>query len=310
MTTSPAHGTAWRVETPRPADRGLVVRLLEQVVAADASVAPEVASGAQRPGPWLQRVRPAWSGVVVDPSSASRTVLGYAAVTPVAGGHAVRDVLVAPGAPDGVEQALRAAAAEAVTALAAASPVAPEEVELETAAVTYPAERATRRRGRAALVGAAAIAALGTAGVLAVQVGVSPFGGSLPFLSPDPVGRDAGATGAPAPGASPQATPQPVLAAGQPIQPLPQPPSDGGPTGSAGPTATPSPGGGPTGTPTDPPQPPPGPTSSLLDPVVTTVVATVDGLTGGALSPVTGTVEGTTDGLTDTLDDLLPPLGR
>ena len=100
-----------------------------------------------------------------------------------------------------------------------------------------------------------------------------------------------------------------LLAAGQPLQPLPQL-SSGGPTGVPGPTSTASPGDGPTGTPTDPPEPPPGPTSSLLDPVVSTVVDTVDGLTGGALSPVTGTVEATTDGLTDTLDDLLPPLGR
>jgi hypothetical protein len=308
---------AWRVETPRPADRGLVVRLLEQVVAADGDVAPEVASGAQRPGPWLQRVRPTWSGVVVDPAAAARCVVGYAAVVPVAGGHALQDVLVAPGADAGVDRALRAAASAALASLRSAPPAAAGDLTLEVGEVTYPAERVPRRRGRAALVGAAVIAALGTAGVLAVQVGVTPFGGALPFLSPDGVDRTVRGTGAdPTPAAStPTATtaaPQAVLAAGQPLQPLPQP-SSGGPTGAPGPTSPTSPGSpsdGPTSTPTDPPQPPPGPTSSLLDPVVTTVVDTVDGLTGGALSPVTGTVEATTDGLTDTLDDLLPPLGR
>lgn len=314
MTTPVDAPRAWQVETPRPADRGLVVRLLEQVVAADAGVAPEVASGAQRPGPWLQRVRPAWSGVVVDPASAARSVVGYAAVVPVAGGHALQDVLVAPGADAGVDRALRAAASGALASLRAAPPVVTGDLALEVGEVTYPAERVPRRRGRAALVGAAVIAALGTAGVLAVQVGVTPFSGALPFLSPDGVNRTDRGTGAdPTPAASTTtattAAPQAVLAAGQPLQPLPQP-SSGGPGGTPGPTSTPSPSDGPTSTPTDQPEPPPGPTSSLLDPVVTTVVDTVDGLTGGALSPVTGTLEATTDGLTDTLDDLLPTQAR
>lgn len=57
MTTFPTRD--WRVDPPRPADRRLVARLLEQALAVDASVAPEVASGEQRPGAWLQRVRPA-----------------------------------------------------------------------------------------------------------------------------------------------------------------------------------------------------------------------------------------------------------
>ena len=132
MTTSPTATDDWRVESPRPADRGLVARLLEQVLADDASVAPEVAAGDQRPGAWLQRVRPAWAGVVVDPAAASRTVVGYAAV--VADGsagpsrHRLHDVLVAPGFADrGVEAVLLAGAAEAMTSLAAAPPAEPRE---------------------------------------------------------------------------------------------------------------------------------------------------------------------------------------
>ena len=313
MTTSPTATDDWRVETPRPADRGLVARLLEQVLAADASVAPEVASGAQRPGAWLQRVRPAWSGVVVDPSAASRTIVGYAAVVtePGTGRHVLHDVLVAPGfAERGVEPVLLAGAADAITSLAAAPPPEPREVSLEIAPATYPEERVERPRRRAAIVGAALIVALGTAGVLAIQVGISPFGASLPFFSPSGVERTSDEPGS-SPQPAPSPSPQVVVPAGQPIALQPSTGPTSGPTGgpTGGPTADPSPTDEPTSTPSQPPAAP-GLTSSLLDPVVTTVVDSVDELTGGAVAPVTGTVKEAGDGLTDTVDGLLPPLTR
>ena len=74
--TPAASPAPWQVEPPRPADRGLVGRLLEDVVAEDPSVAPEVAAGTVRAGAWLHRERPAWSGVVLDPAQPTRTVVG------------------------------------------------------------------------------------------------------------------------------------------------------------------------------------------------------------------------------------------
>lgn len=314
MTTSPM--TEWQVEVPRPADRGLVARLLEQVVAADPSVAPEVADGSQRPGPWLQRVRPAWSGVVVDPTAPARTVVGYAAVVadPAAAPsqHRLHDVLVAPGfAERGVEAVLLSAAPDALASLAGAPVVEPEEISLEVGPVTYPDQRVDRPRRRLALVGAAAIAVLGTVGVLAVQVGTIPFGGSLPFLSPDEVERADGSADEPASPTQPAPSPQSVVPAGQPIAPEPTTAPPSAPTG--GPSGQPTTGPAPTDQPSPgPSQPPddPGTTSSLLDPVVTVVVDTVDQLTGGASSPVTGMVEETGDELTDTVDGLLPGGGQ
>lgn len=302
---SDAAPDGWCVETPRPADRGLVARLLEDVVAADPSVAPEVADGSVRPGSWLHRVRPAWAGVVVDAAASPRRVVGYAAVVAdPAVGHRLQDVLVAPDRTDrGLEAALLAAAAEATTALAGA-PDAEPVPGLEIAPATYPDARVERPRRRLAVVGAAVIVAVGAVGMLGVQVGVGPLGGVLPFLEPSGLGRDSEPVAAD-PTASPiaPAPTQPVLAAGQPLQPVPSSaPTDDpstSPTDSSEPTDPPSP------TPSQPPAAP-GVTSSLLDPVVATLVDTVDGLTGGALAPVTGPVQEAGDDLTDTLDELLP----
>ena len=52
MTTPVDAPHAWQVETPRPADRGLVVRLLEQVVAADG----DVAMGTEEVQHWSRQV--------------------------------------------------------------------------------------------------------------------------------------------------------------------------------------------------------------------------------------------------------------
>lgn len=305
---SPPAADGWLVEKPRPADRGLVVRLLEQLVAADPSVAPEVADGSMRPGPWLQRIRPAWSGIVVDPEAGSRTVIGYAAVVAdPASGHRVHDVLVATVFADrGVEAALRTEATAAVRELAGAPSAAAPSEGLQIDPVTYPDVRVDRPRRRLALVGAAVIVAVGTLGVLAVQVGAGPLGGVLPFLEPSGISRDEDPAGAPTTSPAPVPTPQAVVVAGAPIppQPLPIIGPTGFPTGSA--TGGPSASGSPTGAPTTTPPAAPGPTSSLLDPVVASVVDTVDGLTGGALSPATGPAEQAGDELTDTLDELLP----
>lgn len=321
----PSPTTDWRVETPQPADRGLVARLLEQVVAAEPSVAPEVADGSQRPGPWLQRVRPVWSGVVVDPMASARTLVGYAAVVadPAAGPtqHRLHDVLVAPGfAERGVEAVLVSAAADAMTALADAPRVEPEEITLEVGPVTYPDQRVDRPRRRFALIGVAVIVALGTVGVLAVQVGVNPFGATLPFLSPGEVERPDRSADEPGSSSQPAPSTQAIVPAGQPIQPQPiqpQPttsPSSGllsGPLSSptTGPSGQPTTSGPLTGQPTGGPSQPSadaGVTTSLLDPVVSTVVDTLDQLTGGAVSPLTGTLEEIVDDLTDTVDGLLP----
>ncbi|WP_298751537.1 hypothetical protein, partial [uncultured Nocardioides sp.] len=118
----PAQPAPWQVEPPRPADRGLVGRLLEDVVAEEPSIAPEVAAGTVRAGAWLQRERPSWSGVVVDPDQPTRTVVGYADVlAPSEGAATTRHLWVHPSYRDrGVHAALTAAAGRAVATLAGA----------------------------------------------------------------------------------------------------------------------------------------------------------------------------------------------
>ena len=304
-----ASPAAWQVEPPRPADRGLVGRLLEDVVAEDPSVAPEVAAGTVRAGAWLHRERPAWSGVVVDPAQPTRTVVGYADVLAGPGGAPEpRHLLVHPAYRDrGVAATLLTASTAAVAELAGAAPAAVPLDDLlpDPDEVTYEPARVSRPRWRAAALGAGAIAAAGVAAVLAVQVAAGPLGSVLPFLSP----RDAGSSSStppPAP-ASPTSvpSPQPVVAAGDPIPPEPGNTPSGGP----GPTTpAPPPSGSPAPTtppPTPPPSRSPGLASLLLDPVVGGLVGTVDGVTGDALSPVTGVLTDTTDATTDVLDDVL-----
>lgn len=221
----------------------------------------------------------------------------------------MRLVLLAAAA-DGTPVAglLRAAAEGAVATLDAAAPAAaaplpdPDEAPPTRFAVAVP----VRRRPVATLAGAAAIALGGVAAVLAVQVGVGPLGGVLPFLAPDePVATSGTDPGPGDPGDPTAPVPvQPVTDAGAPIAPLPAPAPVGGPGADA--NDPDGPGGPGTTPPTQPPPPPvdqPGPTSSLLDPVVSTVVSAVDGATGGALGPVTSLVEGTADEATDVLDD-------
>lgn len=305
MSSFPTPGS-WHVEPPAPSDRGLVARLLEAVVAADPSVAPEVADRSVRPAQWLQRPRPGWTGVVVEPGAEHRTVIGYAAVAPDDhGALRLSHLLVSPAWADrGVEAALGEAATEALAGPVAAPAPATDDEGLEIGAVTYPAERVERPRRRAALLGAGAIVLVGTLGVLAVQVGTGPLGSVLPFLAPDPVVPAADSGPTPAPDAP--ATPLPALdpVPGATLSPAPAAPSTPGAPGGPGAPQPPGPTAPPPGTTPPGPTPDgPGTVSSLLDPVVATVVSTVDGLTGNGLSPVTGTVEETTDGLTDVLDD-------
>lgn len=314
---TPAADGDWQVAPPLPADRGLVARLLEECVREDhalAALAPGVADGTQRAGAWLASARPAWSGVVAEPGRTPRRLLGYADVLATPGPtprHRVRLVLLAAAA-DGTPVAgmLRTAAEEAVAALDAAAATTtaaaplpdPDEAPPTRFAVPVP----VRRRPVAAVAGAVGIALGGVAAVLAVQVGVGPLGGLLPFLAPDQP--------APVSGTGPEGDPddpttpapaQPVVGAGAPIAPLPVPSTDGGPGAADGTDP-----GGPQGPATPPPGPPPAPpgdqpgvTSSLLDPVVTSVVTAVDGATGGAVEPVTSLVQGTADGATDLLDE-------
>ncbi|MGV3563737.1 MAG: hypothetical protein ACO1ON_10670, partial [Nocardioides sp.] len=198
---TPAADGGWQVVPPLPADRGLVARLLEECVREDralAALAPGVADGTQRAGAWLASTRPAWSGVVAEPGRSPRRLLGYADVLATPGPtprHRVRLVLLAAAA-DGTPVAglLRTAAEEAVAALDAALGTAalgtaaaavslpdPDEAPPTRFAVPVP----VRRRPVAALAGAAAIVIGGVLAILAVQVGVGPLGGVLPFLAPD-----------------------------------------------------------------------------------------------------------------------------
>lgn len=325
-------GDDWQVAPPLPADRGLVARLLEERVLTDpalAELAPGVLDGSQRAGAWLARPRPAWSAVVADPGHSPRRLLGYADVLadhvdpspgPTAAGPAVRHRLrilllspAAAGTPVG--DLLRAAAASAARDLDGAAEAAvsgpfPDEDGLPE--TRFAPAVLVRRRPVAAVVGAAAIVLGGVAAVLAVQIGVGPLGGVLPFLAPDDPATSSSlapgstAGGADEPGDSSVTAPaQPVLGAGAPIAPLPGP--GAGPDGAA--PGTPGAPGGPGGPGTPPPGPPPAPpggqpglASSLLDPVVSTAVTVVDGATGGSLAPATSLVEGTTDGATDLLD--------
>lgn len=297
----------WQVESPRPADRGLVGRLLEDVVAEDPSVAPEVAAGTVRAGAWLHRERPAWSGVVVDAEQPTRTVVGYADVraTPE-GSHEPRHLLVHPAYRDrGVTTALVTASSAAVAELAGASAVVPlDDLLPDPDEVTYEPERVSRSRWRSAALGAAGIAAAGVAAVLAVQVVAGPLGSVLPFFSPrDPDASTPPSTAPSAPTAAP--SPQAVVLAGDPLTPQPSAAPSSTPTTtspSQGPSGSPSPTAPPT---TPPPSTSPGLASLLLDPLVNGLVGTVDGVTGGTLSPVTGVVTDTTDTTTDVLDEVL-----
>lgn len=312
-----------RVEAPLPADRGLVARLLEECVRSDralAEMAPGVADGSQRAGAWLAGTRPAWSGVVVEPGHAPRRLLGYADVLAApagagsgsAPGHRLRLLLLAPAASGTpVADLLQAAAEDAVATLntAAAAPAAagpfPDEDEVPPTRFAVPVP--VRRRPVAALTGAAAIALAGVAAVLAVQVGVGPLGGVLPFLAPDDPAPTSSVDPGPGAGDPDPTVPipaQPVADAGAPIAPLPAPaPGTGPDSDGAEPDVPLGPPAPPPGPPPAPPGDQPGLTSSLLDPVVSTVVSAVDGATGEAVAPVTSLVEGTTDGATDLLDE-------
>lgn len=326
--TSPAGSTGtpaacgdWQVEAPLPADRGLVARLLEECVRSDralAALAPGVADGSQRAGAWLAGTRPAWSGVVVEPGHAPRRLLGYADVLAApagagsgsAPGHRLRLLLLAPAAAGTpVADLLRAAAEEAVATLdATAAPAAsgPFRDEDEAPPTRFAVPVPVRRRPVAALTGAAAIALAGVAAVLAVQVGVGPLGGVLPFLAPDDPAPTSSVDPGPGEGDPDPTAPlpaQPVADAGAPIAPLPAPAPGTGPGADGAEPEAPI---GPPAPPPGPPAPPgdqPGLTSSLLDPVVSTVVTAVDGATGEVAAPVTSLVEGTTDGATDLLDE-------
>ena len=183
----PAQPAPWQVEPPRPADRGLVGRLLEDVVAEEPSIAPEVAAGTVRAGAWLQRERPSWSGVVVDPDQPTRTVVGYADVlAPSEGAATTRHLWVHPSYRDrGVHAALTAAAGRAVATLAgAAAALGEDDLLPDPGEVTYEPERVSPSRWRGAALGSGAIAAAGAVAVLAVQVASGPLGSALPFLSP------------------------------------------------------------------------------------------------------------------------------
>ncbi|MBU2073679.1 MAG: hypothetical protein KKE65_03245 [Actinobacteria bacterium] len=310
----PAQPATWQVEPPRPADRGLVGRLLEDVVAEDPSVAPEVAAGTVRAGAWLHRARPSWSGVVVDPARPTRTVVGYVDVLAPSEGSAegavtTRHLLVHPSYRDrGVHATLVAAAGVAAAELAGAAPVLTlDDLLPDPDEVTYEPERVSRSRWRSAALGAGAIAAAGAAAVLAVQVASGPLGAALPFLSP----RAPGLT-SPTPSAAPAEpttapSPQSVAVAGEPLVPQPTSgPTTGPDPGPGTPSGSPTPSPSPTAPPTDPPPSrTPGLASLLLDPVVGGLTGTVDDVTGGALSPVTGVLTDTADATTDVLDEVL-----
>ncbi|MDN4161784.1 GNAT family N-acetyltransferase [Nocardioides abyssi] len=310
-----------RVERARPADRGLVARLVEAVVAADPSVAPEVASGALRAAQWLQRTPADWQGVAVVEDGGVRSVVGYVAADSGPGSAAgvrAHRVLVHPAYRDsGLGPALVAAARAALADEPAPAPTvvepdpAPELVRVETPPVTW-RQRLTEPAGALAIVAAGAVA------VLAVQVGGGPLGDVVPFLDRDadrPASAERGgvdeadvdgrsadpssppASSVPVPGVvlTPVAAPSPPAPSGDP-QPGPGP---GQPTTPPAPPATPAP------TPPGTPGPGPGPTSGLLDPVVEEVVEVLDGATGSAVAPVTGAVRDLLDATTDVLDGVL-----
>lgn len=142
----------WRLEESRPADRGLVARLVEAVAAADPAAAPEVASGSVRAAQWLQQPRPAAAVVAVE--GQPRRVVGYAAAEVHDDGPVVSRVLVLPGADAALhgalsEEVLRVARSGAASAVAPAG-VAVEDVEPDPRATTLlPAAAAPGQIGRA-----------------------------------------------------------------------------------------------------------------------------------------------------------------
>lgn len=319
--SSPA-AAAPRVESARPADRGLVARLLEAVVADDPSVAPEVASGAVRAAQWLQRTPADWRGVaVLDGPEGVREVVGYVAA-PAGGGPEL--VLLHPAHRDPALAAALVAAARDALAVAPPPPVVVDEDEPEPEVVAVVAPPVGWRQRLLEPTVALGIVAAGVVAVLAVQVGTGPLRDVVPFLGGDRGSTAADGRGAGTPSASPSSDPSGSAgpAVDQAAAPVPGTvlvpvtnPAPGGsagdvpPTGPGTPDPTTGPGTPPPAPPSTPPSPQPprgnGPTSSLLDPVVAEVVEVVDGATGGALAPVTGVVQGAVDGVTDLLDGVL-----
>ena len=322
--------TGWRVERARPADRGLVARLLETVVADEPSVAPAVADGTLRAAQWLQQVRPDWAGVAVVDDDSGRRVVGYLATA--AGPPSDLRVLVHPDhRDDGVQAALAKAAREALATAPPPAPVVVEDDEpppvlsaLQPAtavAATPPATPASSRRlwpeRLTVPAGAVAITAAGLAAVLAIEIGSGPLREAFPFLRPygdlaAPAARTEPRPPAPPAEPSPAApvpgirfSPASALATapdGQGSQP--------GPGPGAQPGTQPLPGLPGTVEPLDPdrptdPEPEPGPASTVADPVVTDVADTVDDATGGATTPVTREVRQVADTATDVVDDVL-----
>lgn len=306
-----------RVERARPADRGLVARLLEAVVAEDPAVAPEVAAGSLRAAQWLQRARTDWQGVAVLDADGVRSVVGYVAVSAASGPGRL---LVHPAyRRTDLEARLLASARAALAEAPAPAPVVVEP-ETEPELVRVAPARTTWRQRVTEPVGAVAIVAAGLVAVLAVQVGTGPLADVVPFLGRDrdassgsDVRADQDPTLSPSlvsPSAEPAAAaPVPgVVLTPAPATPAPGTPGSGptpAPSGPAAPSPTPTP------APTDPPRQASGPTSALLDPVVQEVVEVLDGVTGNAAAPVTGAVRDVLDLTTDVLDDviglLVPP---
>ncbi|MBC9735159.1 hypothetical protein, partial [Nocardioides marmotae] len=224
-----------RVEPARPDDRGRVARLVEAVVADDPSVAPEVAAGSVRAAQWLQRERPAWSGVAVLDDDGVRHVVGYVATS--AGPRRAHRLLVHPAHRDPALAAALLAAADAALAdlpapvvappPPAPAPLPPAPAAPATVVATTPVSWRDRLLEPA---GAVAILAAGVVALLAVQVGTGPLSDVVPFLD-----RDRG---------------KPAAQAGPPPDSRPEPP--------AGPAAVPVPGAvlTPTAPPAGPPAPP------------------------------------------------------
>lgn len=308
-----------RVERARPADRGLVARLLEAVVAEDPSVAPEVASGSLRAAQWLQRIPTDWQGVAVLDADGVRSVVGYVAVSAASGPGRL---LVHPAyRRTDLEARLLESARVALAEAPTPAPVVVEtDTEPELVRVA-PAPTSWRQRVTEP-VGAVAIVAAGLVAVLAVQVGTGPLADVVPFL-----GRDRDDSSEPAVRGDRAPTPSPASPSAEPaaavplpgvvLTPVPTPvaPAPGTAGPDSGPTPAPTgpvaPSPAPTPAPTGPPRQPSGPTSGLLDPVVDEVVEVLDSATGNAAAPVTGAVRDVLDLTTDVLDDvvglLVPP---
>lgn len=295
---------SWIVESPRPSDRGLVARLLEDVLKVSPATAPEVAAGTLRAAQWLQSPRPAWAGVVVDPNSEARSIVGYASVGAVGGKNIVTAMLVSPAVQDAaVLAALRAAADSALSV----KPV-DEGPELNEEGLEIPPPTFLEANGQTpkerGLIGAMVIAGLGLWGVLAVQIGLGELGDALPFRNPSSLAQaaeqeDVTPAAAPAP---PLATPPLVVSPGAVIPPA---TSSGVPQSPPPPAVPPTtaPPANPTPTPEDEPV-----VSSIVKPATDAIDETV----GTNLSPtVDETVKEVEKIAKDTVNevqDLVPPL--